>query len=149
MNFRKIIFIFLIFFSIKLFSQENNVNILKLGFVNIHDYIVHGTSQKEQIKYFRISLRENKFYEIEINYNHNNLSEYWNFKLINIEDDGKTIKGNLSEISIDDIDGTLHINNNAHGIILINLETNLVKIKIHFFGENIIIWENVNVENFN
>ena len=154
MNNKGLLVFILLLVSMDSCSQENGENMLKLGYVKVIDYIIGETSQKEYIKYFKIRLAEADFYELEINYNHNNLSEYWNFKMIDIENERNTIRGRLSKISFDDTSGMWFIDDGASGDIIIHPENNLVTVNIIFPATDSashgnrtqyrIIWENNN-----
>ena len=143
----------LIILSMNVHSRENGANMLKNGSVEVKNYIIttvnspEGVDQIDYIQLMKISMRENNFYEIEINFNHNNKSEYWYFKIINIENTGKNIIGQLVEISIVDTSGMWHIDDKATGKIMIALEENIITVEILFHthnseSNNKIIWKN-------
>jgi hypothetical protein len=132
----------------KLFSNEWDENMLKTGFVKPLNYILNDTEQLEHIKYFKITLRKNKSYEIEINYNHNNKSEYWTFGIDNIINNGNKITGQLFDISLEGTDEIVYTDENSIGKIESDKENNLIYISIiHKIHKNYminckIVWKN-------
>jgi hypothetical protein len=84
----------------------------------------------EYIKYMKITQRDT-LYQIEINYNTNDESEYWLFQIKELETVGKTATGKLIDISCDGTDGIGYYDD-ANGTIVINRETNTVKVEIDF-----------------
>jgi hypothetical protein len=52
-----------------------------------------------------ITEKENGFYQIEVHYKHNDKSEYWNFRIINIKNTGEIINRQLAGISCEDTIG--------------------------------------------
>jgi hypothetical protein len=150
---RNIIFLsFLTFFSLNIYSQENYIDMLKLGFVKVINYIIStnsepkGVEQKDYILFMKISERENNFHEIQIKFNHNEYSDYWNFEIINIENNGNIINGQLVKISHENTD-ICYIDENANGTIKIDLENSIVAVEILFHtydsqSNNLIVWKN-------
>jgi hypothetical protein len=94
-----------------------------------------------------IKFDENGFYEAEIKNAYNINKHYFQFKIINVKNFEKIIKGQLVEISLEDSDGNWYIDENAKGVIEINLENNLVTMEIiigiyHEEHQYKLIWEN-------
>jgi hypothetical protein len=148
MNDRRIFFLVLTMISIKLYSQENGVDMLQVGFVTPFNYVVNEIEQIEYIQTMEIQLLENEIYQIKIGFNHTEENEYWMFKLINWEHNGKTIKAKLTDISVEDTVGIWHIDEKAQGNLEINLEKNITKVDIIFHADNYsktvykIVWGN-------
>jgi hypothetical protein len=133
MCFIKRICIFLILlylYGLKLYSNEWGKNMLKTGFAKPLNYILNENEQVELIKYFKITLRENDFYEIEIKYTYNDAIEYWIFRIDNITNTGNIFTGQLFDISFEGTDGIIYIDENAIGRIELDNEKNLIKIEI-------------------
>jgi hypothetical protein len=145
---------FFIFLALNIQSQENGTNMLELGFVNPGNYIINGTEQINHIQFMEVMEKGNGFYQIEIHYKHNDKSEYWNFKIINIKKAGKIIDGQLVEIGCEDTSGMWYFDDKSNGEIKIDLKNKIVIIEIVFRVHNDpesnykIIWENY-IENNN
>jgi hypothetical protein len=137
--------------SVKVYPQENGVNMLQVGFVKSFNYVINGIEQIEYIQSMEIQLLENETYQIKIGFSHTEENEYWMFKLTNWEHNGRTIQTKLVGISVEDTGGMWHIDENASGNMEINLETNIIKVEITIHMNNSsktiykIIWGN-NVE---
>ncbi|MHC6203215.1 hypothetical protein ACYULU_08465 [Breznakiellaceae bacterium SP9] len=134
--------------GLKLFSNEVGENRLKTGFAKPLHYILNETEQLEFIKWFKIVLRENDFYEIEIKYNHNDASEYWIFRIATIINTGNISTGQLFDISFEGTDSIIYRDENYRGRIELDDKNNLITIEIiQKMNENNIlnyriIWEN-------
>ena len=149
-----IFYCFIFLFSFNVYSQNNEVYMLKPGIVKAISYNINtrsnpeGMDQINYIQFMKISEREKLFYEIQIYYNHNNMSEYWYFKIKNIENTGEIINGKLFEISCEDTGGMWYIDDKAYGTINIDLINNIVTVEILFHNYNSesnhkIVWENI------
>jgi hypothetical protein len=150
---RKIIFLaYLVVFFLNSNAQGHGLDMLKLGFVEAVNYIISTTSEpegvslKDYILYMKISERESNFHEIEIKFNHHNHSDYWNFEIINIKNNGSLILGQLDKISYENT-GIWYIDDEANGTVKIDLENSIVIVDIVFHthnsqSNNLIMWKN-------
>jgi hypothetical protein len=151
MNGIKLFIVLLTMVSIKVYSQENGINMLQIGFVKPLNYVINGIEQMEYIQSMEIQLLENETYQIKIGFNHTEENAYWMFKLTNWNHNGRIIKTKLVDISVEDTGGIWHIDENASGDMEINLETNIIKVEIAIHINNSsktiykIIWDN-NIE---
>jgi hypothetical protein len=144
------IFIFLII-VVKIFPQEKGLNMLQTGSVKLIKYFKAEEDKTQSIKYIGLTLRGNK-YEICINYDSDNeIREYWIFEIINTNNVGKIIKGQLSRISYE-INDCEYIDESASGDIEIDTGQKIVTVTVIFPGKDSaavgrrtkykIIWEN-------
>ncbi|MDR2650973.1 MAG: hypothetical protein LBC68_01485 [Prevotellaceae bacterium] len=146
MNIKIIFCILFIILPLNIHSQEKGTNMLESGLVNPINYIINGVEQINYIQFMKIMEREHDFYQIEIHYKHNDKSEYWNFKIVNIKNDGRKINGQLTEINCEDTSGMWYIDNESNGKIKIDLENKITTVEIiyHIHYKYKITWENYN-----
>jgi len=118
-------------FGNDLIFNRMDTNILKTGIVELISWRILETEQLEYAKYTKINSRGDNHSEIEINFNHNDEAEYYNFEIKDIKTDGKITTAELADISVENF-GTVYFDDRANGMIEINHENNQVKVEIWY-----------------
>jgi hypothetical protein len=137
----KILTIFLIFFfGVKSFSQENVIDMLLLG--EKRHVELYGNGELDNNFYnlvytARIDKIENGFFELEINNTY--FSDYYIFKITNIRNNEKIIKGQLIEIWHGDAERNPYCDESGNEIVYengnieIDIKNNIITLEIMFF----------------
>ena len=130
-----------------IYSQENRINVIQIGFVTPFAYIINESDIIDWIESMEVKLLSNDVYQLNFSFNHAPVQdERWIFKIVEWEKTENIFKAKIVDIYVGNI-GTYYSNKNTIGSIELNMDTNIMTLEFLYNSGTDetywkIIWDN-------